>query len=138
MNNKRSSILIWSKQISESSGRGRTMEERRVRRYGRGQTNTLLPLRTAETRIRRLSNTISCWYCDYKISALNVPLFRFGRRHAGFLRVWFSIGVGFTLTALVVVTLVIYHLQSPVNPSFWSLFVDYHVVSLVYRFFFGY
>ncbi|KAG8633816.1 membrane-bound transcription factor site-2 protease homolog isoform X3 [Manihot esculenta] len=83
------------------------MEERRVRRYGRGQTNTLLPLRTAETRIRRLSNTISCWYCDYKISALNVPLFRFGRRHAGFLRVWFSIGVGFTLTALVVVTLIL-------------------------------
>ncbi|KAJ9183350.1 hypothetical protein P3X46_007215 [Hevea brasiliensis] len=83
------------------------MEERRVRRFGRGQTHTLLPLRTSETRIRRLSNTISCWYCDYKISALNAPLFGFGRRHARLLRLWFSIGVGFTLTVLLVVTLIL-------------------------------
>nr|GMC95819.1 membrane-bound transcription factor site-2 protease homolog isoform X1 [Ipomoea batatas] len=54
------------------------MEGRRVRKSGRGQSNqTLLPLRA-----RRLSNTISCWYCDLKFSMLNEPLFLFGRRHS--------------------------------------------------------
>ncbi|XP_012075584.1 membrane-bound transcription factor site-2 protease homolog isoform X2 [Jatropha curcas] len=83
------------------------MEGRRVRRFGRGQTNTLLPLQTSETRTRRLSNTISCLYCDYKFSVLNGPLFRFGRKHARFFKIWFSIGVGFTLTALLVVTMIL-------------------------------
>ncbi|KAA8537145.1 hypothetical protein F0562_029629 [Nyssa sinensis] len=78
------------------------MEGRRLRRFGRGQSQTLLPLR-----VRRLSNTISCWYCDFKISALNEPLFRFGRRHARCLRVWFSMGIGFSLTALLGVTVIL-------------------------------
>ncbi|XP_065847928.1 membrane-bound transcription factor site-2 protease homolog isoform X2 [Euphorbia lathyris] len=69
------------------------MEERRVRRYGRGQNHSVLPLQTSGSRTRYLSNSISCWYCDYKISALNGPLFRFGRRHARFFKVWFSIGI---------------------------------------------
>ncbi len=84
------------------------MEGRRIRRFARGnsrsQTRSLLPIRTT---LPNVSNTISCWYCDYKISALNEPLFRFGRRHARILRVWFSIGVGFGLTALFGVTTVI-------------------------------
>ncbi|XP_062161299.1 membrane-bound transcription factor site-2 protease homolog isoform X4 [Alnus glutinosa] len=88
------------------------MEGRRVRRFGRGRTRSqarsLLPLRTAAiTSTANLSNTISCWFCDYKISALNEPLFRFGRRHARSLRVWFSIGIGFSLTALLGVTVIL-------------------------------
>ncbi|KAK3002886.1 hypothetical protein RJ639_017937, partial [Escallonia herrerae] len=73
---------------------------RRMRRFGRGGQNTLLPLR-----VTQLSNTLSCWYCDFKSSAFNEPLFRLGRPHARCLRVWFSVGVGFSLTALVGVTL---------------------------------
>nr|GMC82152.1 membrane-bound transcription factor site-2 protease homolog isoform X1 [Ipomoea batatas] len=79
------------------------MEGRRVRRSGRGQSNqTLLPLRA-----RRLSNTISCWYCDFKFSMLNEPLFLFGRRHSRYLRSWFAMGVGFSLAALLGVTLIL-------------------------------
>ncbi|XP_058197575.1 membrane-bound transcription factor site-2 protease homolog isoform X3 [Rhododendron vialii] len=65
---------------------------RQTRRFGR---RTLLPLH-----VRRLSHTVSCWYCDYKTSAFNEPLFRVGRRHARLLRVWFSVGIGFSLTAM--------------------------------------
>lgn len=78
------------------------MEGRRVRRFGRGQNHTLLPLR-----VRHLTNTVSCWYCDFKSSALNDPLFRFGRRHSRFLRVWFSVGIGFSLPTLLGLTLVL-------------------------------
>ncbi|XP_057971621.1 membrane-bound transcription factor site-2 protease homolog isoform X2 [Malania oleifera] len=77
------------------------MEERRWRRsvIGRRSSNALLPLR-----VKHLSNTISCWYCDLKISALNQSVFRFGRRHARFLRFWFSMGIGFSLATLIAVT----------------------------------
>ncbi|KAK9989550.1 hypothetical protein SO802_029789 [Lithocarpus litseifolius] len=88
------------------------MEGRRMRRFGRGvHSNTrshspsLLPLHTTPN--PNISNSISCWYCDYKITALNQPLFRFGRRYARVLRVWFSIGVGFSLTALFGVTMIL-------------------------------
>ncbi|KAF5742402.1 membrane-bound transcription factor site-2 protease isoform X1 [Tripterygium wilfordii] len=80
------------------------MEARRTRNT-RGRNNSLLPLRRSSSTPRRLSNTISCWYCDYKISAFNEPMLRFGRRFNTALRIWFSIGVGFSLTALVVVIL---------------------------------
>ncbi|XP_018817730.2 membrane-bound transcription factor site-2 protease homolog isoform X1 [Juglans regia] len=88
------------------------MEGRRVRRFGRArtrsQTPSLLPFRTTTVATTpNLSNTISCWYCDYKISILNQPLFRFGRRHARNLRVWFTIGIGFGLTALIGVTMIL-------------------------------
>ncbi|XP_031107712.1 membrane-bound transcription factor site-2 protease homolog [Ipomoea triloba] len=80
------------------------MEGRRMRRSGRGQSNqTVLPLRAA----RRLSNTISCWYCDFKFSMLNEPLFLFGRRYSRYFRSWFSMGVGFSLAALLGVTLIL-------------------------------
>ncbi|KAG5630974.1 hypothetical protein H5410_002691 [Solanum commersonii] len=47
------------------------MEGRRVRRFGKWRSNqTLLPVR-----VNRLSNAVSCWYCDCKSSILNEPLF---------------------------------------------------------------
>uniref|UniRef100_A0A6N2K2Z1 Endopeptidase S2P n=1 Tax=Salix viminalis TaxID=40686 RepID=A0A6N2K2Z1_SALVM len=85
------------------------MDGRRWRRHGRGQAQTsFLPLR-APTRSSRtsLSNTVSCCYCDYKISALNTSLYHFGRKQAKLLKIWFSIGVGFSLTALLGVTLIL-------------------------------
>lgn len=54
--------------------------------------------------------TISCWYCDFKISSLNQPLFRFGRKYATVLRRWFSVRIGFSLAALIGVTSVCSHL----------------------------
>nr|XP_048334597.1 membrane-bound transcription factor site-2 protease homolog isoform X2 [Ziziphus jujuba var. spinosa] len=77
------------------------MEGRRIRRFGirrgRGQQihtqpHSLLPLRTTH-RPPPLSNTVSCCYCDYKISSLNDLLFRLGRRRAGIFKAWFSIGI---------------------------------------------
>ncbi|XP_059656240.1 membrane-bound transcription factor site-2 protease homolog [Cornus florida] len=78
------------------------MEARRGRRFGRGPNQTLLPLR-----VTHQSNTVSCWYCDFKISFFNEPLFAFGRRHARCLRVWFSVGIGFSLAALLGVTMIL-------------------------------
>ena len=110
------------------------MEGRRIRRFARGnsrsQTRSLLPIRTT---LPNVSNTISCWYCDYKISALNEPLFRFGRRHARILRVWFSIGVGFGLTALFGVTMVI-SLSLSLSNAYMQY--DFHTVWIYETFFF--
>ncbi|KAK4404004.1 Membrane-bound transcription factor site-2 protease [Sesamum angolense] len=74
------------------------------RRGRRGSARTLLPMRSAT---RPLSSTVSCWYCDFKFSALNEPLFRFGRRFSRYLRVWFSMGVGFSLAAVLGVSIII-------------------------------
>ncbi|KAL3630074.1 hypothetical protein CASFOL_023058 [Castilleja foliolosa] len=74
------------------------------RRTGRRWSNqTLLPLRPT----RQLVNTVSCCYCDFKFQAFNEPLFQLGRKHSKFLRIWFSIGIGFSLAALFGVTLFI-------------------------------
>ncbi|XP_070012683.1 membrane-bound transcription factor site-2 protease homolog isoform X2 [Nicotiana sylvestris] len=80
------------------------MEGRRFRRFSRWQRSneTLLPMS-----INRLSNTISCWYCDYKSSILNEPLFHFGRRYSRCLKAWFSMGVGFSLAVLAAVTMIL-------------------------------
>ncbi|XP_068666046.1 membrane-bound transcription factor site-2 protease homolog [Aristolochia californica] len=72
------------------------------RRARRRRSQTLLPLSST-----RLSHSISCWYCDFKISVFNEPLFFFGRRNTRFLRIWFTVGVGFSLTALVGATLIL-------------------------------
>ncbi|KMT10164.1 hypothetical protein BVRB_5g119250 [Beta vulgaris subsp. vulgaris] len=77
------------------------MEGRRFRRQ-RARTHTLLPLRSTS-----LSNTISCWYCDLKISRFNEPLYHFGHKYARYLRVWFSVGVGFGLSLLFGVTMIL-------------------------------
>ncbi|KAK7360792.1 hypothetical protein VNO77_02807 [Canavalia gladiata] len=84
------------------------VEARRIRRFGpqRPTHNTLLPLHVSSSS-NHVSNIVSCWYCDYKISSFNKPLFHFGRRHARFLKVWFSIGVGFALSALLGVSLIL-------------------------------
>ncbi|KAH6828554.1 hypothetical protein C2S53_013802, partial [Perilla frutescens var. hirtella] len=79
-----------------------TMDGRRGGRR-RGDQN-FLPLRRPT---RNFSNTISCWYCDFKCMVFNEVLFRLGRRHSRFLRVWFSIGIGFSLAALVGVAVII-------------------------------
>ncbi|XP_077252291.1 peptidase M50 family protein isoform X2 [Tasmannia lanceolata] len=76
------------------------MAGHRARRTGRPQT--LLPLRT-----RHLFHTLSCWYCDFKISAFNDLLFSIGRKHARFLRLWFALGVGFSFMALIGATLIL-------------------------------
>ncbi|KAF4348611.1 hypothetical protein F8388_020992 [Cannabis sativa] len=79
------------------------MEGRRLRRARRGRNHTqLLPLSSSST-----SSSGCCWYLDYKILFLNQPLFRFGRTHAALLTPWFSIGVGFTLTTLLAVSLIL-------------------------------
>ncbi|KAK6148682.1 hypothetical protein DH2020_019594 [Rehmannia glutinosa] len=77
------------------------IDSRRGRR--RWSDQTLLPLRHP----RQHFSTVSCWYCDFKFLAFNEPLFRFGRRNSRFLRVWFSMGIGFSLATLLGVTIVI-------------------------------
>ncbi|OWM71520.1 hypothetical protein CDL15_Pgr005707 [Punica granatum] len=45
-------------------------------------------------------------YCDLRIYAFTDPIFRIGRRYARYLRVWFSMGVGFGATLMIVLALV--------------------------------
>ncbi|RZC67598.1 hypothetical protein C5167_011291 [Papaver somniferum] len=54
--------------------------------------------RTASEKVR---------YCDYKISAFNDFLFSFGRKYSRFLRIWFSMGITFSVAALLGATLVL-------------------------------
>ncbi|CAA6671555.1 unnamed protein product [Spirodela intermedia] len=75
--------------------------QRRARRSRRSQA--VLPLHSRT----RLSHTISCWYCDLKISAFNGFLFALGSRHAKYLRVWFTMGVGASFMALAVITMIL-------------------------------
>ncbi|KAL1547842.1 S2P endopeptidase [Salvia divinorum] len=75
------------------------------RRGGRRRGDqTLLPLRRPA---RHFAHTVSCWYCDFKCIAFNELLFRLGRRHSRILRIWFSIGIGFSLAALIGATVII-------------------------------
>ncbi|XP_071735509.1 membrane-bound transcription factor site-2 protease homolog [Rutidosis leptorrhynchoides] len=71
--------------------------------------HTILPLRriSSSSSSSHLSNSISCWYCDFKTSVFNQPLFHFGQNYSRWLRIWFSIGMGFSLTTLISVTIVI-------------------------------
>ncbi|GMI85014.1 site 2 protease [Hibiscus trionum] len=90
------------------------MRVNRARRNGAAR----LPLRASPppliNRVTAAVNAISCWYCDLKIYALNEPLFRFGRKHASIFKLWFSIGTGFGLAALVGVTSIL----------IWQLFIS--------------
>ncbi|XP_073122895.1 membrane-bound transcription factor site-2 protease homolog isoform X2 [Henckelia pumila] len=75
------------------------------RRRRRGRSNpTVLPLHSS---ICQLSNTVSCWFCDFKFLILNEPLFHFGRRYSRWFGVWFTIGIGFGVATLVGVTVVL-------------------------------
>ncbi|MFQ6650142.1 hypothetical protein Gotur_022542 [Gossypium turneri] len=88
------------------------MRVNRARRHGAAR----LPLRASPLihRVTATVDAISCWYCDLKIYALNEPLFRFGRKHTMILKLWFSIGTGFGLTALIGVTWIL----------IWQLFLS--------------
>ncbi|OMP03296.1 Sterol-regulatory element binding proteins intramembrane protease [Corchorus olitorius] len=90
------------------------MRMNRARRHGAAR----LPLRASPSspshRVATAANAFSCWYCDLKISVFNEPLFRFGRKYAPFLKLWFTVGTGFGLTALVGVTLIL----------IWQLFLS--------------
>ncbi|XP_030467485.1 membrane-bound transcription factor site-2 protease homolog isoform X1 [Syzygium oleosum] len=101
-------------------GRGR-----RSRRFGIGTTERhgggggagLLPLvrptsptPAAHRRLHSSSSSsssasCSCWYCDFKIYALNEPLLHLGRRYSRHFRLWFSIGVGFAVASLLGIAL---------------------------------
>ncbi|CAI8608692.1 unnamed protein product [Vicia faba] len=85
------------------------METRRMRRFMRHQrpNTTLLPLHAPPSSSTHLSNTVSFFYCDYKFTFFNKPVYLFGRRYAKFLRLWFSIGLGFALSAMLAVTLIL-------------------------------
>lgn len=119
------------------------MDGRRVRRFGieRGRghihthnTRSLLPLSTTQPHHDPSPpSTISCWYCDYKILSLNGPLFRLGRRHARILRAWFSIGVGFGITALLAVSMV-YSLTKPIFLLFFYHCIYVYCMCHLYEF----
>ncbi|XP_039028323.1 membrane-bound transcription factor site-2 protease homolog [Hibiscus syriacus] len=99
------------------------MRVNRARRNGA----TRLPLRASPLslvhRVKATVKAVSCWYCDLKIYALNEPLFRFGRKHASIFKLWFSIGTGFGLTALVGVTsIIIWQLFISSDPRLSNLF----------------
>ncbi|CAD5328516.1 unnamed protein product [Arabidopsis thaliana] len=64
-----------------------------------------------------IENEASCCYCDLKISNFNEPIFRLGRRFSGVLKVWFSIGLGFGVASLILVTVFLL-LQFHSNPLF--------------------
>lgn len=82
---------------------------------GGGSLPLVRPTSPASPAHRRLRNggggnysaaaSCSCWYCDFKIYALNEPLLRLGRRYSRFFRVWFSVGVGFALASLLGIAL---------------------------------
>lgn len=77
------------------------MEGRRIRRFGRRgaqkHNSDILPLHLGRS---TLSNTLSCWYCDFKTSVFNGPLFWVGRNYFRFFQIWFSVGSGFSLTTM--------------------------------------
>ncbi|KAL1205299.1 Membrane-bound transcription factor site-2 protease-like protein [Cardamine amara subsp. amara] len=62
-------------------------------------------------------NESSCCYCDLKISNFNEPIFRIGRRFSGVMKIWFSIGLGFGVASLLLVTIFLL-LQFHPNPLF--------------------
>ncbi|XP_022719440.1 membrane-bound transcription factor site-2 protease homolog isoform X2 [Durio zibethinus] len=90
------------------------MRVNRARRHGAARLPLHVSPSSPSHRVFAAANAISCWYCDLKISTLNEPLFRFGRNHATILKIWFSIGTGFGLTALVGVTSIL----------IWQLFLS--------------
>ncbi|XP_013598405.1 PREDICTED: membrane-bound transcription factor site-2 protease homolog isoform X1 [Brassica oleracea var. oleracea] len=50
-------------------------------------------------------NEASCCYCDLKITMFNEHISRLGRRFSGAMKIWFSIGLGFGVASLLLVTL---------------------------------
>ncbi|KAG8056003.1 hypothetical protein GUJ93_ZPchr0001g31562 [Zizania palustris] len=64
----------------------------------RGRPPTVLP----SSAVAPLAeHSVSCWYCDCKIYSFNDIIFNLGRRYARYTRAWFSVGVYFSVVALV-------------------------------------
>ncbi|XP_024951160.2 membrane-bound transcription factor site-2 protease homolog isoform X3 [Citrus sinensis] len=105
------------------------MDGRRLRRFGRRRRrqSSLLPVGATAPEYNT-AYTVSCCYCDFKIRALNDALSRFGRRHAAWLRVWFSIGVGFSLTLLLALSFLLV----------WNLFAQRNSNDAAFFFLFGF
>uniref|UniRef100_A0ACD5VP69 Uncharacterized protein n=1 Tax=Avena sativa TaxID=4498 RepID=A0ACD5VP69_AVESA len=74
----------------------------RSRRRGRAPAALL-----SSAAANRTDHSLSCWYCDYKIYACNDMIFNLGSKHARYTRAWFSIGVYFSLVALVGISLLL-------------------------------
>lgn len=130
---RNSTSLELNQEIAEQT----SMEGRRVRRFGMprptGQRNpqthshNLLPIHshTTPSPSSHSPATISCCYCDYKFWAFNEPLFHLGRKHAQLLRAWFSVGVGFGLSAMLAVSLILlWELGRALNLFPGNLFFD--------------
>jgi len=74
---------------------------------GRGRRRASAPASLpTSTSARRTEHSVSCWYCDCKIYGFYDTLFGLGSKYARFMRGWFSIGVCFSLIALVGISLV--------------------------------
>ncbi|XP_024005905.1 membrane-bound transcription factor site-2 protease homolog isoform X3 [Eutrema salsugineum] len=83
---------------------------------GENNDGSVLPLRHGGD----TESEASCCYCDLKISMFNEPISRLGRRFSGVMKIWFSIGVGFGVASLLLVTLFLL-LQFHSNPLSNSL-----------------
>ncbi|KAM0871241.1 hypothetical protein ACQ4PT_039518 [Festuca glaucescens] len=70
----------------------------------RGRAPAALPSSAAAN---QTEHSLSCWYCDCKIYAFNDMIFNLGWKHARYTRAWFSIGVYFSLVALVGISLLL-------------------------------
>ncbi|KAF8096095.1 hypothetical protein N665_0317s0002 [Sinapis alba] len=86
---------------------GRRMRRFRMR-FGRNRLaggdnddGSVLPTRNGGN----TENEASCCYCDLKLTMFNEPIFRLGRRFSGVMKIWFSIGLGFGVASLLLVTL---------------------------------
>lgn len=90
---------------------------RRVRRFRRDlhADSSVLTLRSINDYGGNTEIDSSCCYCDLKISMFNEPIFRLGRRFSGVMKIWFSIGLGFGVASLLLVTIFLL-LQFHSNP----------------------
>ncbi|KAF7029955.1 hypothetical protein CFC21_041588 [Triticum aestivum] len=70
----------------------------------RGRASATLPSGPA---VSRTESSVSCWYCDCKIYVFNDMIFNLGWKHARYTRAWFSLGVYFSLVALVGISLLL-------------------------------
>lgn len=72
------------------------------RRIG-NRNQFVLPVDTKQ----QLSNSFSCWYCDWKFHALNDTIFSIGSRYSRFLQFWFTMGVACTVAAVIGVSAIL-------------------------------
>ncbi|KAM7263256.1 hypothetical protein ACFE04_000939 [Oxalis oulophora] len=85
------------------------MQGRRVRRYRSNRCESHSQVNNNLTIDNDTINTQNCLYCQFKFSTtkLNQTLSDIGASYPTFFNSWFSIGVGFSFTALLTVTLIL-------------------------------